>query len=336
MMQVAAIFGPQQGGLTEKPTPTPKDDIVVVKIRVAPMCTEYHGFKEGHVSDCLGHEAVGEVIGVDQSSRVKIGDRVIVQPQNACGKCFLCQAGYHIHCENQRDLRSATGSEAGTATLAQYLLKPDYLLTLIPDGISDDHAAMACCGLGPTFGAMELLDADAFDTILITGLGPVGLGGVVNARYRGARVIGVEAHPYRTALAKELGAEAVIDPHDPDAAAQVRDLTGGCGADKAIETSGTAAAKDFLANAVRRKGRIAFVGWNGEAQVNTIISKGLTLYGAWHYNIHAVPRLLQVIAASGDAIDKLITHRLPLSRVQEAWEIQVKGTCGKIVLHPWE
>ena len=335
-MQVAAIFGPQQGGLAEKPEPTSKNDLVVVKIRVAPMCTEYHGFREGQVSDCLGHEAVGEVAGLDQSSRVKIGDRVIVQPQNACGRCYLCQAGDHIHCQNPRDVCAEIGSAAGTATLAQYLLKPDYLLTPIPDNLSDDHAAMACCGLGPTFGAMELLNVDAFDTVLITGLGPVGLGGVINARYRGARVIGVESHPYRTRLAKELGTEAVIDPRDPDAAAQVQALTGGNGADKAIETSGTAAAKSFLTDAVRRKGRIAFVGWNGQVEVNTIIANGLTLYGSWHYNTHAIPRLLQVIAASGDAIDTLITHRMSLSRVQEAWEIQVKGECGKIVLHPWE
>lgn len=333
-MQVAAIFGPHQGGIAERPEPTPKDDIVVVRVRVAPMCTEYHGFKEGRVSDCLGHEAVGEVVGVDASSRVKIGDRVIVQPQNACGKCYLCQSGDHIHCQNQRNVLQETGSEAGTATMAQFLLKPDYLLTPIPDDISDDHAAMACCGLGPTFGAMELLHLTAFDTVLITGLGPVGLGGVVNARYRGARVIGVESHPYRSNRAKELGAEAVVDPRDPDALAKIRALTGGIGADKAIETSGTAAAKTFLMDAVRRKGQIAFVGWGGQIEVNTIISKGLTLYGAWHYNIYIVPRLLQVIRASGAKIEELITHRLPLDRVQDAWAIQVTGECGKIVLYP--
>jgi threonine dehydrogenase-like Zn-dependent dehydrogenase len=334
-MKVAAITGLQQGTLIEKSDPTPGNDIVLVKTRVAPMCTEYHGFRDGHPSDCLGHEAVGEVVAVQKSSRVKIGDRVIVQPQNACGKCYLCQSGDHIHCQNQRNVLQETGSEAGTATMAQYLLKPDYLLTPIPDDISDEHAAMACCGLGPTFGAMELLNVDSFDTVLITGMGPVGLGGVVNARYRGARVIGVETHPYRANLAKELGAEAVIDPHDPDAAEQVRALTGGNGADKAIETSGTAVAKTFLMDAVRRKGSMAFVGWGGQVEANTIITKGLTIHGAWHYNIHIVPRLLQVIGASGAAIDRLITHRLPMDQVQQAWEIQLRGECGKIVLYPW-
>ena len=335
-MKVAAIFGTQQGGLRDKSDPKAKGDIVVVKILAAPMCTEFHGFKDGDQSDCLGHEAVGEVVEVDRSSRVKVGDRVIVQPQNGCGRCYLCQAGDHIHCRNQRDVCAETGSEAGTATMAQYLLKPDYLLTPISNEMSYDHAAMACCGFGPTFGSVELLNIDAFDTVLITGLGPVGLGGVINARYRGARVIGVESHPYRVKLAKELGASDVVNPQDSDAMEQILALTGGIGADKSIETSGTVPAKTFLMEATRRKGRIAFVGWGGAVEVSAIISKGLTLSGVWHYNINSVPRLLKTIAANGDAIDKLLTHRMPMSSVQEAWEVQVKGECGKIILHPWE
>jgi threonine dehydrogenase-like Zn-dependent dehydrogenase len=334
-MNVGAVLGPRQGGLVEQPDPQPKGDVVVVKIRAAPMCTEYHAFKDGGYNACLGHEAAGEVVAVDRSTRVKVGDRVVVQPQNACGRCALCLAGDHIHCQHQRDVLAETGSEAGTATYAQYLLKPDYLLTPIPNGIGYEHAAMACCGLGPTFGAMELLGVDAFDTVLITGLGPVGLGGVVNAWYRGARVLGVESHPYRAALAKEFGAEDVIDPREPDAAERVRALTGGIGADKGIETSGTAEAKPFLLDAVRRKGRVAFVGWGGQVEANVLIAKGLALYGAWHYNLTNVGRLMWVIQDSPTQIDKLITHRFAMSRLQEAWELQLTGECGKIVLDPW-
>jgi threonine dehydrogenase-like Zn-dependent dehydrogenase len=335
-MKVAAIAGARKGGLIDKADPHSKEDIVVIKIHSAPMCTEYHAYRDGGVSDCLGHEAAGEVVDADVSNRVRVGDRVIVQPQYACGKCMLCLQGDHIHCQNQRDVRKITGSEVGTATLAQYMLKPDYLLTPIPEGMSYDHASMACCGLGPTFGAMQLMDVDAFDTVLITGLGPVGLGGVINARYRGARVIGVESNPYRSQLAKELGATAVIDPMDPDSLEQLRALTNGKGPDKCIDTSGSEKAKGFLMDAVRRKGKIAFVGWGGQVEVNTIISKGLSLYGAWHYNLHDVSRLLQVITWTNDAIEHLITHRFPLSQISGAWELQLKGECGKIVLHPWE
>ncbi|MCX6343845.1 MAG: zinc-binding dehydrogenase [Armatimonadetes bacterium] len=335
-MKVAAILGPMQAGVAEKPDPRPKDDIAVVKIIAAPMCTEYYAFKKGDLGDCHGHEAVGEVVAVDKATRVKVGDRVIVQPQTACGECYVCQTGDFIHCWNNRDLLKETGSEAGRATMGQYILQAERWLTKIPEGMSYEHAGMALCGCGPTFGAMQLLKVDAFDTVLITGMGPVGLGGVINARYRGARVIGVESNPYRAALAKELGAEAIINPSDEDAIQQVLDLTNGIGADKSIDTSGTEAAKPFLMKTTRCKGGVAFVGWSGEVEVNSILGRGLSVYGAWHYNLNDAGRLLKMLSETGPQLDKLITHRFPLSKIQEAWEIQVSGNCGKVALYPWE
>lgn len=334
-MKVGAITGPMQGTLVDKPEPKPKNDIVVVKIHAIPMCTEYQAFRGGHAGDCFGHEAAGEVVAVDRATKVKVGDRVVVQPLDACGRCHLCLTGNYIHCESRRDLLAETGSWAGTATMAEYLIKSESLLTPIPDGMSYDHASMACCGLGPTFGAMQLTDVDAFDTVLISGLGPVGLGGAINARFRGARVIGLDSHPFRAELARQLGAVAVVDPKDPDAMRRIMDLTGGMGVDKGIETSGTADAKPFLLNAMRRKGRVALIGWSGQLDANTIIAKGLGVFGAWHYNLKDADRLMQVIAAVPEQLDKLITHRMPLADIQSAWELQVTGNCGKVILHPW-
>ena len=335
-MKVAAILGPSKAGIVDKLDPKPKDHIVVVKVHSAPLCTEFNAFREGKPSDSHGHEAAGEVVAVDRATGVKVGDRVLVQPQNACGRCELCVSGAYIHCQHQEDVLKITGSQAGTATIAQYLLKADWLLTPIPDGLSYDHAAMGCCGLGPTFGAMQLMRVDAFDTVLITGLGPVGLGGVINARYRGARVIGVEANPYRAALAKKLGACAVIDPRDASAVKQVMDLTGGLGADKCVETSGRPETKPFLLDAVARSGQVALVGWSGQLDAGTIIGKGLSVFGAWHYKLQDAPRLMKVIQASIPALDTLITHKFPLSQMQQAWELQCTGNCGKVIVHPWE
>ena len=204
-MKVVAITGPRECAIVQKPRPQSRGTVAVVQVRVAPLCTECKQYQQGDRSGCLGHEAVGEVAEIALPGRIQVGDRVVVMPQSACGVCALCRAGDYIYCEQNVDLLALTGSTAGTATYAQYLLKPDWLLLPIPDDISDDHAAMACCGLGPTFGAMETLGVDAEDTVLITGLGAVGLGGVINAKQRGARVIGIESHPYRAALARELG-----------------------------------------------------------------------------------------------------------------------------------
>lgn len=335
-MQVAAKLGKDKAGIVEKPDPKAKDEFVVVKIHVAPTCTEYHGLHDDGTSDCIGHEAAGEVVEIAQPGKVKVGDRVVVMPQYPCGKCWLCLQGEYIHCQNNCDMTKLFGSNVGTATYAQYCLKQDWLLIPIPDGMSYEHASMACCGLGPTFNAMKLMNVNAFDTVLVSGLGPVGLGGVINARYRGARVIATEAHPYRAELGKKLGAEVVVNPKDEDALEQVMALTGGLGVDKSVETSGVAAAKPFLVNVARRKGHVSFVGWGGQVDASSIIGEGLTLHGAWHYNLGDAPKMMQMISEVGDQLDKQITHAFPMKDVQAAWELQNTGNCGKVLLHPWK
>jgi len=337
-MKVAAMFGDGKAGLVDKPDPICKEDFVIVKIRVVPMCTEYKAFKAGHKGDHFGHEAAGEVVEVSQPGQVKVGDRVVVQPQYACGRCQMCLIGENIHCTNPRDVYKITGSSTGTATYAQYLLKQDWLLSPIPDDISYEHASMACCGLGPTFGAMQQMQVNSLDTVMITGLGPVGLGGVINARHRNARVIGIENHPYRAALAKELGAEEVLDPGDEHILRHLMDLTEGVGIDKSLDCSGSLQAHRLMVDAARCKGQVTFIGEGGEfplAASRDMVRKGLVLRGNWHYNLGWYPKLMRVIRESSKQLDKFITHAFPMSIVQNAWELQITGNCGKVILDPW-
>ena len=228
-MKIVAITGARQCELADRPDPKIREDYVLVKILAAPMCTEVGAYRAGQVGDSLGHEAAGEVVEVARPGRVRVGDRVVVMPQDGCGRCDLCLAGEHIRCRTPRDPYAVTGSATGRATYAQFCIQQDWLLYPVPEDIPMAHAAMACCGLGPTFNAMQMMNVGPRDTILISGLGAVGLGGVVNAHIRGARVIGLEANPWRAALAKHLGAEAVIDPAGDDAVAQILDLTEGQG-----------------------------------------------------------------------------------------------------------
>ena len=99
-----------------------------------------------------------------------------------CGVWPLCISGKYIHCESIVDFHAFTEGGEGRATMAQYLLKPDWLLPIIPEDISLQHGSMACCGLGPSFGAFERMGLNSFHTVMITGLGPVGLGAVVSHR----------------------------------------------------------------------------------------------------------------------------------------------------------
>ena len=340
-MKRVVVLGKERAGVETAATPKAKDNWAVVKVHVAPMCTEYKAFAAGSSQPVYGHEAAGEVVEVAQAGRVKVGDRVVAMPMNACGQCALCLDGEYIHCEDGLDFAAVHGSADGWGTMAQYLLKQDWMLLPIPDGMTYERAAMACCGLGPTFGAMQTMAVDRHDTVLITGLGPVGLGGVINAKYRGARVIAVDAIAYRAELARELGADAVVDPLAPDALRQVLDLTpAGRGADKAVDCSGVVAAHRLCIDAARRRGQVAFVGECSDdtpLQISRdMIRKGLRLAGSWHFNLADSPRMLSMIGEIGGQLDRLITHRYPLGDIQRAWEKQLSGQCGKVILQPWE
>ncbi len=338
-MKRAVITGERQAGLAEVPTPQPYENWVVLKIHAAPMCTEYKAFVAGQPQAVMGHEAAGEVAAVADSGRVKVGDRVVAMPLAGCGACDLCRSGDYIHCVQAFALSGFVTPRAGGDTMAQYMLKQDWLLMPIPDDVSYERAALACCALGPSFGAFEAMRLGANETVLITGAGPVGLGAIVNARYRGARVFVMESIPWRAAKAQELEAEAVFDPQDEQALEKTRQATGGRGVDCALDCSGSVRAERFCVDAVRAKGRVAFVGECGEELKIKIspdmIRKGLTLLGVWHYNLNDFPRVMEVIQRS-PLVDRLISHTIPMSRIQEAFEISASHQAAKIILNPWQ
>lgn len=339
-MKIAAITGERRAELIDAPDPQPKEDWVVVKIHAAPMCTEYKLFLSGRRMEGLGHEAAGEVVAVAQPGGLKVGDRVVAMPLYSCGKCALCIAGDFIHCQQAPDFASFAGTRYGSASMAQYTLKPPHLLPPIPEGMSYEMASLACCALGPTFGAMETMRVGAFETVLISGAGPVGLGGVVNAKFRGATAVVTEFHPYRVERAKLLGADLVLDPRREDVLQQIMDFTRGRGVDSAIECAGLVPAQRLCVDATRRRGSVAFVGECQDDALKITVSpdlirKGLTLIGSWHYNRNVFPKVMQVIQRS-PVIEQLISHIMPMSRIQEAMELCASHDTAKVILKPWE
>lgn len=338
-MKKAVILGERQAGLMDVPAPIPHDDWVLLKIHAAPMCAEYKGFVAGQPQAVMGHEAAGEVVDAARSTCVQAGDRVVAMPLVGCGTCPLCCAGDYIHCAQTFALSGFVTPQEGVDTMAQYQLKPDWLLMPIPDSVSYEEASLACCGLGPSFGAFEAMGLKSGETVLLTGAGPVGLGAIVNARYRGARVFVVERIAWRAAKARELGAEAVFDPEDPEILPRLRQATNGWGVDCALDCSGNVQAERLCIDAVRVRGRVAFAGECSdplELKVSPdMIRKGLTLQGVWHYNLRDYPRVLEVIQNAPSARG-LISHILPMSRIQEAFELSASHQAAKIVLRPQE
>jgi len=338
-MKTAVIRPDSRVEIIDEEKPKAKDNLVVVKVHTSPMCTEFYDYRDGKESLCLGHEAAGQVVEVDRSDIVKVGDRVVVMPQYPCGRCELCLNGDYIHCENVVDPLEMCSCNSGVATYSQYVIKQDWLLLPIPDSMSYDEASMACCGLGASFGAVNLLNINSSDTVLVTGLGPVGLGTIINCISLGAKVIGVARNKYRAKLARELGASIILDPSDPNCIKQLSDLTSGLGADKSIECSGGKIYQRICIDGTRRKGQVAFVGESNELGVNIsddLIRKGLSVSGSWHWNLNDSKQMMNTIQNNIGLINKLITHRFSLNQVEEAFKVQISGTCGKVLLHPWE
>ena len=160
---------------------------------------------------------------------------------------------------------------------------------------------------------------------------------MINAVYRGARVIGVARNSFRSQLAQDLGAEIVLDPDKDDVVAEVLERTGGLGASKSVETSGQSRYMDLLMQATRRLGDLAFVGESGDYTIQIsdgMIRNGLHLHGIWHWSLGDAPDMLKMISEVGDSLDKVITHHFPLSQIEDAWRLQMSGMCGKVMVHP--
>jgi len=175
--------------------------------------------------------------------------------------------------------------------------------------------------------------------VLITGLGPVGLGAIITCKYRGAEVIGVTRNQYRTNLAHELGADHVLDPADPELSSKIGIITNGLGADKTIECSGGEMYQRISLDETRRKGQVVFVGESDDCTIQVsddLIRNGISLHGSWHWNLEDTNELMRTISNSLTKINKLITHTFPLGKVEDAFNLQMTGECGKVILHPQE
>ncbi len=327
-MQVV-VTGGAKAWLAEAPVPEPRGREVVVKLFASPICgSNLWAYRDAaeHVNE--GHEGAGEVVAVAQSNLLQVGDRVVLAPLNACGVCENCRHGDTIQCTHRPEI---------FGNFAQYTRTADVNCVPIPPDIDYVHAALLGCGLGPASEAIKRLGVTGFDTLVVTGLGPVGLGAVALATFLGARVIGIDLEPYRLDIARQLGAETLLFT-DPALKEKLRDFTGG-GIRKGIDASGKEPAERLLLELAAVRGSIAFVGENaGTIPVspsNDFIRKSLTLMGCWHMNMGDAPKLFEFLRRAPEKADLLISHRFGFAQVDDAFRTFAGRQSTKVILLPW-
>jgi threonine dehydrogenase-like Zn-dependent dehydrogenase len=326
------VLGDGKAWLEDAPDPTPQGEWVVVKMHASPICgSDMHGYHAEGEHRGGGHEGAGEVVAVDAARHLKVGDRVAINPASGCGDCWLCRSGYYIHCRNM-----PVGSGGH---FAQYVRKQDWLCPKLPDDIGYDLGSLVGCALSPAYQALMRTGVNAFHTILITGLGPVGLGAVALAKFLGAEVTAVDLEPWRLERAKELGADEALNSDEVDILDFVKEKTSGEGVPRALDASGSEQAERLCIDALRPLGKVAFIGENqGDIRYSPSrdgIRKGIDVIAAWHQNLNSFDDLITFLRRFPHA-EKLISHTFGFSRVDEAFATFASRESAKVILHPWE
>ena len=331
----------------EVPVPVPGHGQVLVRMKASSLCgsdlraiyrpTDQGSGPEAYRGVIAGHEPSGIVEQVGSGvTRFRPGDRVVVYHIAGCGLCPDCQGGWQISCSSPD--RAAYGWQRDGGH-ADFLLAEERTLVALPDQLSYLDGAMVACGLGTAYAACLRAAVSGRDTVLVTGLGPVGLAAAMLCQAMGARVVGTDSLPERLALAEQLQVvECAVASDATDLHAQLREATQRRGFEVAIDCSGNAEARRLCLELAREWGRAVYVGEGGTvafAPSPLLIHKQLTLHGSWVCSVPQMIDLVERLVRWGLHPDRLVTHRFRLDQAREAYEVFDGGQTGKVAI-VWE
>ena len=330
-MFAVVYHGPGNKAWEEVPDPQIIDDTdAIVRVDAVTICgTDLHILKgdvpavtDGRI---LGHEAVGTVEQVgDGVKNVKVGDHVLVSCITACGACRYCREGMYGQC------LGGGGWILGhkiNGTQAEKVRVPfaDTSTHIVPEGVSDEEVLMLADIL-PTGYEVGVLNGGVRpgDTVAVVGSGPIGLAAIMGAKlFSPAHVVAIDLADSRLEAAKRFGADVVVNASKEDAVAVVKELTGGLGADTAIEAVGVPASFEQCAELIRPGGRVANVGVHGAPA-------SLHLEDLWIKNVtittglvdtYSTPTLLRLVTSRQLESAKFVTHHFTLEQFMEAYDV---------------
>ena len=326
------------------------------------------------VGSIFGHEFTGIVEQVGPSVQNLVPGQHVLVPFNIfCGSCFFCQRELYGNCDNTNPEATAVGGIYGYSHTAggydggqaEYVRVPlaDVGPTVIPDGMDVDDAVLLTDAFPTGYQAAEMGGIEEGDTVVVFGAGPIGMFAARSAWLLGAgRVIVVDHVEYRLDFVSRFGPAEVVDfRYVKDMAVHIKALTDGLGADVCIDAVGCEAAGNFAQtltgvklklqagaatalhwaiNSVRKGGTVSIVGVYGPTfnavPIGNAINKGLTLRMNQASVKRHLPRLIEHIQAGRVDPKQVITHRVPLEEVAEAYDLfsRKRDNCIKTVLVP--
>lgn len=351
---LAVVFSkPEVYSISQVPKPDINPGEVMVKVKSTTICGTdmkiFHGtvpyIDYPHIP---GHEFSGEVVALGEGVfDIAVGDKVGVEVHVGCGACQRCAEGLYTLCLNYgaKDKGHAHIGFTVPGGLAEYCSVPARAVNQLPEGLNFDQGAFTDT-LGIVLWAYDRAGGvHPGDTVVVVGPGALGLLAVQAARTFGASyviAVGMSKDKTRLKVAADMGADDILVIEEVDEPiVAIRALCGGHGADLVVEFAGTSEAAALSINVARRGGRVVLAGATSPGQdlqvdLSTIVRGQLDVFGSVA-NPKNISRRANFLMEKGKIIiEPLITHRLPLSEFDRAWEIFTKRTEDsiRIMMHP--
>jgi L-iditol 2-dehydrogenase len=330
-MQALVVVEPNRLEIHEVPVPVPGPNEVLARVRAVSICGtdahlihgDYPGFWPPSFPFIPGHEWAGEIVALGPGAEKygwTVGDRVAGTSHDACGVCRECVEGRYNLCENygREGLHRQYGHNHQGAD-AEYVVQGVKTIFALPDALSFEDGAL----IDPASIALHVANRGEVrpgDTVVITGAGAIGLLAGDTARVRGAaRVILVERQRLRLAKARAMGFET-IDTEAGDPVATLREMTGGLGADVALECAGVPVTVQWALAMLRRGGRCAAVGIptvGVEVAMQKLVLDELELVGS-RASAGEMRRVMPLVEQGRVRVRDVMTHTFPLDAYGDA------------------
>jgi len=330
-MKALVYHGPGAKAWEEVPRPELLADTdAIVRVDTTTICgTDLHILKgdlpamaDGRI---IGHEAVGTVEEVGAGVKnVHVGDHVLVSCVSACGACRFCREARFGQCLGGGGW--ILGNEID-GTQAEYVRVPfaDNSTYKAPAGVSDEELLMLADIL-PTGYEIGVLNGQVRpgDVVAIVGAGPIGLSAIMGSLlYSPSHIVAIDMAPARLEAAKLFGADVVVNNTHEDALTIIQELTGGLGADVAIEAVGVPATFELATTLVRPGGHVANIGVHGKPvtlHLETLWIRDVTITTGL-VDTYSTPTLLRLVAGRQVDVQRFVTHRFALPQMMEAYDV---------------
>ncbi len=330
-MKAMVLEAPNSLALREVARPPLEDGNVLVQVRNTGICgtdqSIYYGGIPVSYPLIMGHEAVGEIVEGEGAGGLAPGARVILDPVYFCGRCYQCRAGQTNLCPNG----GLVGRDRDGG-FAEYVAVPAGNVYGLPTEISDGAAPLIQV-LTTCLHAHRLSKIFPGEAVAVIGLGVTGQLHVQLAKARGAYpVIGITRSEWKRELAAELGADVTAAPGD-DAARAIRDATDGRGADLVIECASRVKVLAEAMTVARIGGRVlaysTYTEKKGELPFYDWYFKELQIINARAAKSEDYPACIDLVQRGQVSLDPLISHTLPLPKLDEALALLTAGDSSR-------